>query len=211
MINNIIYWGLIENSGKLVLKKEYLDYLNSFIHGSILSIFSIKELLYNNDLDKDMNSEQIAILNLSRGYFIYDLLKMLLIKRYRSNLYMLHHLSLLYFFHFFKKYNLTRIFIQSLFLGETTNPVLQIWSISKKMDYKEIFKYSNHIFSNMFIVFRCILIPLFYYNKLPQLLNNTNISKFDLRMVFTLSFIFNIGNFAWSYQLFRGYLKWCKK
>lgn len=209
-MNNIIYWFLIETIGNFFLKKKYIDYLNPFIHGSVLSIFSIKELLYNNNLSSNFSEEQLKILNLSSGYFIYDLLKMAIIKKYRNYLYTAHHIVLLYFYHFFYKYNLADFFIQALFLGELTNPILQIWYISKLNNKKILFRYTNHIFTILFLTFRCILIPIFLYKKINQLYN-FQISKFDMNSILTLSFMFNFGNYIWSYQLFRGYLKWLKK
>jgi len=208
---NIIYWFFIEKSGGLFINKKNIDYLNPLIHGSILSIYSIKELLYNNNLDKDFNQEQLKILDLSTGYFIYDLFKMALIKKYRNNLYIAHHLALLYFFHFFKKYKLPDFFIQALFFGELTNPILQIWHMSKQNNNKLLFKYTNHIFTYMFLFFRCILIPCFFSKKIPTLFNNNRISKFDLNTILTIFAFFNFGNFIWSYQLLKGYLKWLKK
>lgn len=70
---------LNRNNQYIFFKKKYIDYLNQFIHGRLLSIFSIKELLYNN-LSSNFSEEQLKILNLSSGYFIYDLLKMAIIK-----------------------------------------------------------------------------------------------------------------------------------
>ena len=210
MIKNIIYWFLIEKYGVLIINKKYIDYFNPFIHGSLLSIYSIKELLNNDNLSFDFNGEQLKILNLSTGYFIYDLIKMALIKKYRNNLYIAHHLALLYFFHFFKKYKLPDFFIQSLFFGELTNPILQIWHFSKQNNNKQLFRYVNHTFTIMFIFFRCILIPCFFYKKIPQLYNY-QISKLDMNTILTLSFLFNFGNYIWSFQLLRGYLKWLKK
>ena len=112
MFNYIIYWFLIENGGKLCINKKYIDYLNPFIHGSLLSIYSIKELINGNYLQQEgFNKEQLSVINLSTGFFIYDLIKMALIKKYRNSLYIAHHLALLYFFHFFKKYKLNDFFI----------------------------------------------------------------------------------------------------
>lgn len=210
MIYNILYWFLIEYYSNIIIDKKYIDYINPFLHGSLLSIYSIKELIYNNNLTANFNQEQLQILNLSKAYFIYDLIKMALIKKYRNNLYIAHHFGLLYFFHFFKKYELTDFFIEALFFGELTNPILQLWQISKQHNNKLLFRYINHIFTFMFFIFRCILIPCFFYKKIYKLYDH-NISDFDMNTILTFSFIFNIGNYIWGYQLLKGYLKWLKK
>ena len=80
MIYNILYWFLIEYYSNIIIDKKYIDYINPFLHGSLLSIYSIKELIYNNNLTANFNQEQLQILNLSKAYFIYDLIKMALIK-----------------------------------------------------------------------------------------------------------------------------------
>ena len=209
-MSNLLLWIAVENIGKLYINKKYIDYFNPFIHGIILSSFSIKELVFNNNLQKGFNTQQLSIINLSTGYFIYDLLKMGIIKKYRNNLYIAHHLAILYFYYFFKKYKLSDFFTEALFFGELTNPILQVWHISKVNNNKILFRFTNHIFTIMFLIFRCILMPKFFYKKI-KLLNNYNISNFDYTTVTSLSVIFNAGNFLWSYQLLRGYLKWLRK
>lgn len=210
MIENILCWFTLDNIGKLFIDKKYVDYINPFLHGSLLSIYSIKEIYFKHNSEQGFNNEQLTIINLSTGYFIYDIIKMALIRKYWNNLYVAHHLALLYFFHFFKKYDLKDFFIESLFFGELTNPILQIWHMSKTTNNKVLFRYTNHIFTAMFLLFRCILMPIFFYKKI-NLLPNLNISKFDYNTVFGFSIIFNMGNIAWSYQLIKGYLKWLKK
>ena len=165
MLINILYWVAVEKYGNIVIDDDYIDYLNPLIHGSVLSIFSIKELFYEKQLITEFSSQQLEVLDFSRGYFIYDLLKMIIYKKYRNNAYIAHHLCLLYFFHFFKKYNLGDFFIESLFLGEVTNPILQIWSISKQSNNKILFRYINHLFVVIYSLFRFILIPIFTYKR----------------------------------------------
>ena len=207
---NILYWFLIEKYGNIVIHKDYINYLNPFIHGSLLSIFSIRELFYKKSLNRDLDNDQLKVLNLSRGYFVYDLLKMIINKKYRNNLYILHHICLLYFFNFFKKYNLGDFFNEALFLGEITNPILQIWQISKQSNNKFLFRYINHVFVIMYFIFRCILIPICTYKKSKILLKNDNINKYDLKIILILFMIFNLGNIIWGYRLCKGYLKWLK-
>ena len=105
---------------------------------------------------------------------------------------------------------MTDFFIEALFFGELTNPILQLWQISKQHNNKLLFRYINHIFTFMFFIFRCILIPCFFYKKIHKLYDR-NISDFDMNTILTFSFIFNIGNYIWGYQLLKGYLKWLKK
>ena len=211
MLTNILYWAAVEKYGNIIIDDNYIDYLNPLIHGSVLSIFSVKEIFYEKKLNTEFSNEQLEILDFSRGYFIYDLFKMIINKKYRNNAYIMHHICLLYFFNFFKKYNLGDVFNEALFLGELTNPILQIWLISYQSDNKVLFRYTNHLFVIMYSIFRLILIPISTYNRSKMLLNNSNINKYDLKIVLSLFMLFNIGNMVWGRNLIKGYLKWLKK
>ena len=89
MIENILYWFTLDNIGKLFIDRKYVDYINPFLHGSLLSIYSIKEIYFKHNSEQGFNNEQLTIINLSTGYFIYDIIKMALIRKYGIT-YMLH-------------------------------------------------------------------------------------------------------------------------
>jgi hypothetical protein len=69
---NVLNWIAIENVGKLFINQKYIDYLNPFIHGCILSSFSIKKLFFNNNLQTDFNTQQLAIINLSTYNYYFN-------------------------------------------------------------------------------------------------------------------------------------------
>ena len=112
---------------------------------------------------------------------------------------------------FFEKYKLGKIFIQSLLLGEITNPMLNYWTLTKELKYEKQFRITNHIFTPFFLMVRGVAMPIYFYNTLKCLKNNENVSRLDFHTISIISILFNCGNYFWGYNLLRGYIKWIKK
>ena len=203
-----LFWLSIDRIYKIIFsKKKYKEYLLSMTHGSLMTLLS-GYLLIKGNLQEEMTPFQKDILYLSRGYFMYDLINVCINKKY---LFIFHHISLILFFNIFEKYNCGKLFVQALFIGEVTNPFLQLWTISKNLKYKNMFKVVNNIFSPLFLVVRGICMPYFFYTNYKTLENKKIMSTFDSRLILTLSVLFNVGNFMWSRNLLKGYLKWISK
>lgn len=200
-------WFSFHKISKIIFKKKYHNYILSISNGLLMTYLSSNQLL-NNNLKEEMTEQQSIILNIINGYFIYDGIDVILKKDY---IYSIHHILSLYFMNFFEKYNLGKIFIQSLFIGEVTNPILNYWQLTKNLKYKKQFRIVNHIFTPTYIIIRGILIPIYFYETLTKLNNNPNISRFDFNTITLISILFNTGNYYWGYNLINGYTKWLKK
>lgn len=200
-------WFGFHKLSKSLINKKYHNYILSITNGILMTYLSSKQLL-KNDLDDKMNKEQNLILDVIRGYFIYDGIDVILKKDY---IYSIHHIISIHFMNFFEKYKLGKIFIQSLLLGEITNPMLNYWTLTKELKYEKQFRITNHIFTPFFLMVRGVAMPIYFYNTLKYLKNNENVSRLDFHTISIISILFNCGNYFWGYNLLRGYIKWIKK
>ena len=189
---------------KLIIDNDNRHYAISLTNALLMVGYSGSKLLLN-DLNGEMGYDQKLILSILKGYFIYDSINVIKNKQY---IYIVHHGLSLIFMNFFEKYNMKKLFIQSLFIGELTNPLLNSWKISKKNGYKKTFSIINHIFTPTFVVMRGIIMPIQFYKCIEYIYNEPHVSKFDLGLVISLSCLFNLGNYIWMNQLVRGYIKW---
>lgn len=204
IILEISKWYALDTCNHLFLPKILHSQTLSFIHGIITSYFAFLDLLKSDNSDLDKN--QITLMNVSRGYFLYDLIKLLLEKK-KQYLYIVHHGIALYFYHIMEKYNLGYIFTRQQFLGEITNPLLNAWNILKHYKKSISFKLTNSSFILAFFLVRLYLIPKFSYQSIKIIKNKTQ-NNLEYRVFQFLLIIFNISNFIWFYKLIRGYKKY---
>ena len=157
-------------------------------------------------LDDEMTYTQNVYLSIIRGYFIYDMVNVLRDKKY---IYIFHHFISISIMNFFEKYRLGKVFCQSLFLGELTNPLLQTWTYAKNTDKTTtLFRVSNHLFTGSFLLVRGLYMPYYFYKTLIDIYNNGEIESVDKSYIITVSILFNLGNFYWLKYLLGGYKKW---
>ena len=110
---------------------------------------------------------------------------------------------------FFEKYQLGKIFCQSLFLGELTNPLLQTWTYAKNTDKStDLFRVTNHLFTGSFLLVRGLYMPYYFFKTLTNIYDNSEIENTDKSFIITVSILFNLGNFYWLKYLLKGYKKW---
>ena len=83
------------------------------------------------------------------------------------------------------------MFVYSLFLGECTNPLLNLWTITKK-NKSSLFPIVNHTFVPIYILFRGVLIPIYFTNSLSDLYYNNEVSKLDYSVMCFFSLFMEI-------------------
>ena len=201
-----LIWRKIDT---LYSNKTYKKYAMPFIHGTTMicaSAYQVANLSsLSDDSQHEMTSFQKRILNISSGYFMYDFFNML---SERHMLYTAHHIIALLFFGLLEKYNYGKIYMYALFLGEITNPCLNIWTFTKERKMTRSFSVINHIFSPTFVLIRGICMPYFFVKSLNKIIRDDDMSQIDFATMCTLSLLFNISNFVWMKSLVYGYLKY---
>lgn len=198
-------WFLLKYIYNKLIKDKYNRQCAVSLTNALVMVGYSGYQLLSNDLADEMVYNQKLILSIIKGYFLYDSINVIRNKEY---IYIAHHGLSLIFMNFFEKYNMGRLFVQSLFIGELTNPLLNSWKIAKKSKCKRTFSIINHIFTPTFIVVRGILMPYQFYRCIMYINTQPNVTNFDLGLVTSLSMMFNLGNFIWMNQLVTGYIKW---
>ena len=198
-------WGIFDWCSSYVLhNKDIHSHSLSLTHGLFASLSSLFYLLFLSGSNYD--NFVWNVLRISRGYFIYDMLNVI---KKTDYLYITHHTLLLVFLAFFETHRLKSMFMKCLFMGEITNPLLHIRSITKKIPkYQPYFPIVNHAFTGMFVVVRGVCIPYYCYLFLTEIANNEQISERTSNTISLCTVLFNLGNVAWLVGLLRGYRKW---
>ena len=120
-----------------IQKLKLLDIKNrivSFIHGLFCIWFSSKCLLEDYELGSPTTSFQDTVITISVGYYIYDTIAMLAYDLYNWSI-LLHHFMSVCFITVILQTNYGGVEIVWIyFLGEITNPLLQIKCFLKALD-----------------------------------------------------------------------------
>ena len=74
-------WFTFHKISKVIFDKKYHEYILSITNGLLMTYLSSKELLKDN-IDDEMTKKQNIILDIIRGYFIYDGIDVILKKDY---------------------------------------------------------------------------------------------------------------------------------
>jgi hypothetical protein len=151
----------IEKTGRFFLISNYI----SFIHATIISIFTGLTILNNYDWEicSPLTMWQYHIVSLSFGYFSYDLYHRIFTKP--DLMFALHHIvSLICLYCVLTTELYGRFIVTALFLGEVTNPFQTIWYISKKTGLCKLEKFVFPIFFFSFTLIRCIIGPYIILN-----------------------------------------------
>ena len=140
-----------------IQKPKLLDIKNrivSSIHGLFCIWFSIKCLLEDNELGSPTTSFQNTVITISVGYFIYDTISMLAYGLYDRSI-LIHHLLIVSFATVILQTNYGGIeMVYMYFLGEITNPLLQMKSCLKALDQRDTKLYL--LFEISYLVCFCI-------------------------------------------------------
>lgn len=204
----ITFWLALDNLYRFLFSPASTMFLIPFTHGTSTSALAGYHLLTRDISPIVMTPFQHSLMDFSHSYFIYDLINVCLNREY---LYMTHHTSIMIFMHLFKKYDYGRLFMQSLFLGEITNPFLNIWLYSKKDVQSQLFRVINHVFTLLFVAVRGLIMPWFFFSSLMEIKNDLRVEKMDYYLLCILSIVFNIANLAWMRGLVKGYFKWLRQ
>ena len=204
----ITFWLTLDNLYKLLFSPACTKYLIPFTHGISTSTIAGYHLFTRDLSPTIMTPFQHALMDFSHSYFIYDLIDVSLNREY---LYVAHHTSIMVFMHLFKKYGYGKLFMQSLFLGEITNPFLNLWLFSKKDTHSLLFRAINHLFTLLFVTVRGLIMPWFFFSTLMEIKEDLQVEVADYYVLCFLSIVFNAANLAWMRALVKGYLKWLRQ
>jgi len=204
MINFIIfsYWFTIYTllPFGFNLTRKNTGMTSAFIHCTLVTTLSAICLYqYNIDFSRENLFFEIITIKLSLGYFIFDLLLLLLFDR--QKIFILHHLCAITVF-----IKILYLGVGSascmllLFLGEIANPA----RLSKQMIYpynKFTYNILSFIFSWMFIIIRCFIMT--YYSFV---LHDTFFSILDSTsqiILYSSCGAGLLGGYYWSYLLIK--------
>lgn len=184
------------------------------IHGATTTYLSAKEILkaYPVSMDMENTTQQEKVVFLSTGYFLFDLLQLLLTQPHEV-LFILHHFIVTSYM--MSSYVLGRGMISSLVMmciGEVTSPLLNTWLVAKdlKKDYeapRKFFDWLSPFFTIIYVFFRTILGPPVTYWVVDGVLKSHKLGplvRYSWSIMVTLG---TLGSQAWSLKLVKGMMK----
>lgn len=223
MIVDLAQWIGLESAGYIFLPRPWNVYFAPLIHGTSAVAWCGSELLHSpkppvqRDDAENTNSEYTEnhqmILNFSRSYFIFDLLKVS--RNPTKNWLMItHHVLTLWILYIFEKYKKGRMLLELLFWGEMTNPLYNIRAAMGKSQNNWLYRLINHVFAWSFWYLRLVRLPQFtndvfhhFHKNMPPQYTSSTVDT-DYQRLRKISFVMNIANGIWSLQLVIQYLRW---
>lgn len=165
------------------------DYITSFLHSSFLLIL----LLFRYFIDSDYYNYNILFFTLC--YFVYDI-GIILLNNHKF-IFIAHHLlainSILITL---KEPHLVNITLNLLLIAEISNPFQNTWQILKRINHNDQEFYYT-LFSNLFVIQRLIIFPIFMYNNFVFKYNIDNL------IYYTIIGLGHMINIYWSYLIIK--------
>jgi len=184
------------------------------IHGATTTFLSGREILREWPVQMDMRNttQQEKVAFLSTGYFLFDLLQLLLTQPHEV-LFILHHCIVTSYM--MSSYVLGHGMISSLVMmciGEVTSPLLNSWLVAKdlKRDFetpRKFFDWLSPFFTVIYVFFRTILGPPVTYWVVDGVLKSAKLGpvvRYSWSILVTLG---TLGSQAWSLKLVKGMMK----
>ena len=145
----------------------------------LLFIYNSAKLTYQGLLNND-NSQSIILkndtfqnLDFLTGYFVYDILYLL--KTNYFSPFLIHHFISILILHFIKSFsistNLIWLYNALCFIGESTNPIINMRYLTKNTNY---YNFNIKLIYYTYLVIRIILFPSFSYLFFVSIHNNIN-------------------------------------
>ena len=200
----LLYWYLC-----FIFSRIILPYTNiqlsascvSFSHAIITILYS-GYIIQHKAISSDIHSfdtNQLMLVKISAGYFVYDSLFMLLHKI--SPLFLFHHVLILLVYYLTTSYNIgSSLITYTLFWGELTNPLQITWYVSKYLKICILENYMFPVFSFNFILIRMFIIPYYHWVLLySRILELYTYHEFTLLI---LVFIGDLASLCWIKTIF---------
>ena len=144
---------------------------------------------------------QMEIMYFSMSYFIVDLAYLVIVEW--SLVYVVHHLCCLlvwWYILVLGRYGSLALF--GLFWGETTNPVVLWWSLSKRFGRQNLAKWLFRLMLFMFIPIRSVIIPVISVRAMSEIWASEHGIITPMVMILSIV-ILVLGGIWWSYRLIR--------
>ena len=201
----ILYWYLCFLVSRLILPYYNIQLSSSFVSfiHAILTILYSGYIIQYDMLESDVNTfntNQLILIKISAGYFVYDILFMLFDKI--SAMFLFHHMLILGVYYLTTSYNLgSSLITYTIFWGEITNPLQITWYVSKYLKHRRLEKYMFPVFSFNFILIRMFVIPYYHYILLyNRILELTTYYEF---LLLSLVFIGDLASLVWINTIFK--------
>ena len=189
-------------------RKMLSSYSISLIHTLICLALPIYNLYYNNNNFIDNYSYyDIQLHHISMAYYVVDLFYAIVEKQKE---FIIHHSLTMFIEEYYYYNNMPLLLNLSLLIGETTNPYLILWTLSKHKKY-DLFGKINGFTTYSYAFVRLLCIPVLTAVSYYKICKNQEVSILNKAVIGGFSFIFNCGGIYWARGLLRGYKKWKKK
>lgn len=165
------------------------DYITSFVHSAFLLILLLlRYIIHSNYYDHN-------ILLFTLCYFIYDI--GIIILNNHKLIFIAHHLlSIISILITLQESHIINITLNLLLIAEISNPFQNAWQILKRIDHQDQNFYYT-LFSNLFVIQRLIIFPMFMYNNFVFKYNINNI------VYYTIISFGHMINIYWSYLIIK--------
>lgn len=201
----ILYWYLCFLVSRLILPYYNIQLSSSFVSfiHAILTILYSGYIIQYDMLESDVNTfntNQLILIKISAGYFVYDILFMLFDKI--SAMFLFHHMLILGVYYLTTSYNLgSSLITYTIFWGEITNPLQITWYVSKYLKHRRLEKYMFPVFSFNFILIRMFVIPYYHYILLYNSI--LELTKYYEFLLLSLVFIGDLASLVWINTIFK--------
>lgn len=189
-------------------KNMLANYSMSTIHTLFCIVLPLYNLYNNNNNFYDNYTFFDKLLHdISISYYLVDLGYALL---YNHPEFIIHHSLTMGIEMFLYLNNMPLIFNTVFLVGESTNPLLITWTLSKYKKY-ELFNKINKLTTYSYAFVRMFCLPLISTGICYSLYKQPDVSIMNKGIVTGLSLVFNGGGIYWACNMLKGYWKWRRK
>jgi hypothetical protein len=201
----VLYWYLCFVISRFILPYTNVKLSSSFVsltHAMVTMLYSgyiIKYDMIGNDIHT-FNQNQLMLIKISAGYFVYDTLFMLF--NNISAMFLFHHMLILCVYYLTTSYNIgSSLITYTIFWGEITNPLQITWYVSKYLKNHALENYMFPVFSFTFILIRMFVIPYYHYILLYNSI--LELSTYYEIALLILVFIGDLASLFWINTIFK--------
>lgn len=222
-MNTIIFSGLFFATRNLIYKygpilvkdwksekdKNMLaNYSMSSIHTFFCLVLPLYNLYKNNNNFYDNYTYFDKLLyDISISYYLVDLGYVLLDNQSE---FIIHHILTIGIENYLLLNRMPFIFNTVMLVGESTNPLLIAWTLSRYKKY-ELFNKINKLTTYSYAFIRMLCLPIISTKTCYSLYKRSDVSIINKSIITGFVLVFNTGGIYWASNLLKGYWKWKKK